>query len=60
MMCTGANLSCQNQGEIQHTTHAHQSYGQKKQAFVGTYFNIPSNTGTFTLHDFSVHDFGED
>jgi len=32
----------------------------KQQAFAGTYSNMPSNTGTFTIHDFSVPDFGED
>jgi len=28
MTCTGANLRLQNQVEIQHTTHANQSFGQ--------------------------------
>ena len=31
----------------------------KQQTFAGTYSNMPSHTDTFTLHDFSVHDFGE-
>jgi len=36
------------------------SHPPKQQAFAGTYSNMPSNTGTFALHDFSVHEFGED